>query len=90
MTLNLIFLLYVNTVYTGVPVIFSRIRHIDHFRGIGWYNVALGLAFFVLLIFTFHGEFKWNRKYNYFSLTLIRSKASKCCQKSNAITFLVS
>ena len=71
-------------------MVFSRIDHINHFRVIGWYNAALGFAFFVLLIFTFHGEFKRNGRHSYLSLSLVRSQGAECCQKSTIITQLVS
>ena len=79
-------------VHAGVSVVFSKFNHIDHFRAIGWYNAALGLVFFVLLIFTFHGEFrrKGRNGCTCTNLKLIRKKGSKLWQKSNIIVLLVS
>lgn len=79
-------------VHAGVSVVFSKFNHIDHFRAIGWYNAALGLAFFVLLVFTFHGEFrrKGRNGCTCTNLKLIRKKGSKLWQKSNIIVLLVS
>ena len=74
----------------GISVVYSKIDHINHFRVVGWYNAAMGFAFLVMLVFTFHGEFGRNGKQSCMNIKLIRSKRRKLCQKSNIIAILVS
>ena len=42
---------------TGFPIILANFD-VDHFRTVGWFNVAVGVALIVLGVVMFHGEYK--------------------------------
>ena len=43
--------------FAGFPIVTSYII-MDHFRAVGWFNVAIGAAVLLLLVTMFHGEYK--------------------------------